>query len=197
MFTENLYKTVLIDPVHNGATQLFVVSGYASAAFTARHIEDILNISQQVQVRLLIGMFPQVGNLSINHPAFKRLSTTDFPLRFECRYNTQSPPVHSKVYSWYRGGKPVQGFVGSANYSNNGFENNQREAVMASDPAIIHSYFQSLWDYALDCRENEADRLVTEAIEKYKRQRAIIIDNVQELSQHSSPGTESDYFGLP
>lgn len=188
MITENLYDEVLIAPARDGASELYVVSGYASAAFAARHLEDVIAVSQSAQVRLLVGMFPQIGNLGINHPAFKRLSSEDFPLRFECRYNIQSPLVHTKVYSWYNGDVPVKGFVGSANYSNNGFENLQREAVAVADPVAIQSYFQKLWDAGLDCREAEADELVSKAIANTKR---LFTAKVAQL-----PDTDADYAGL-
>ncbi len=196
MFTDNLYNTVLIAPATQGADFLNIVSGYASAAFVARHIEDILVSCPSIRVRLFVGMFPQIGNLNVNHPAFKRLSITDFPLRFECRYNSNQKLVHSKVYCWYKNGSPFHGFTGSANYSKNGFDGSQGEVLCKIDANDADKYFQSLWEIGLDCREAEADRLVFEAIENYKRQRAsqaTIIHTTNQLI----PIPENDYIGLP
>ncbi len=42
MFVEDLYKTVLVDPnIIYEANELFIVSGYASATFTRRHLIEL------------------------------------------------------------------------------------------------------------------------------------------------------------
>jgi hypothetical protein len=196
MITQNLYETVLITPAQQGGDHLFIVSGYASAAFTARHLEDVIEHSSNAQVRLLIGMFPQVGNLGINHPGFQRLASEDYPLRFECRYNIDTPLIHTKAYCWCKANKPFLGFLGSANYSHKGFVDNlQREAITSVNPIDLQQYFQKLWDAGLDCREPEADERVAEAIQKYRQS---ITNRTQQISPTSNTLSTSqiDYAGL-
>jgi hypothetical protein len=167
MITQDLYKKVLVEPASESGDRLCIVSGYASAAFAADHLQDMLTMPSRPIVHLLVGMFPQIGNLRSNHLAFQQLSTTDYPIGFECRYVVTSPPVHVKAYAWHRNGLPLRGFVGSANYSRNGFADQQREAVTVSDAQEVQNYFDDLWTSALDCRDPQADILVGQAITAY------------------------------
>lgn len=172
MITQDLYEQVLLQPAREHANLLSIVSGYASAAFAADHLQDMLTMPSRPVVHLILGMFPQIGFLRNNHLAFQQLSTTDYPIGFECRYIVTPPPVHVKAYSWYRNGQPLRGFIGSANYSKNAFSAQQREAVNQADAQEVQSYFDRLWEAALDCREPEADRLVAEAAATYKTRSA-------------------------
>lgn len=172
MITDNLYDQVLVQPAREDGNALSIISGYASAAFAADHLQDMLIMQSRPVVHLIVGMFPQIGFLRSNHLAFQQLSTTDYPIGFECRYVVAPPPVHVKAYSWYRDGQPLRGFVGSANYSKNAFAAQQREAVALADAQEVQNYFDSLWAVSLDCRETEADRLVSEAVEAYKTKSA-------------------------
>ena len=168
MITQDLYEQVLVQPAREHGDALNIVSGYASAAFAADHLQDMLTMPSRPVVHLIVGMFPQIGFLRSNHLAFQQLSTTDYPIGFECRYVVAPPPVHVKAYSWYRSGQPLRGFVGSANYSKKGFASQQCEAVTLSNAQEVQNYFDNLWGAALDCREAEADRLVAEAVAAYQ-----------------------------
>jgi hypothetical protein len=127
--------------------------------------------------------------LRSNHLAFQQLSSTDYPIGFECRYVVTPPPVHIKAYSWYKQGQPLRGFVGSANYSKNGFASPQQEAVTLTSAQEVQNYFDGLWLRSLDCREAEADRLVAEAIAVY-REKTPLIDITEDT-------TEGEMAGLP
>ena len=50
MIIDNLYNEVLIDPLKEGVNELFVVSGYASATFCRRHIEELLEVNQNFKL---------------------------------------------------------------------------------------------------------------------------------------------------
>ena len=168
MITQDLYEQVLVQPARENGNALCIVSGYASAAFAADHLQDMLTMASRPTIHLIVGMFPQIGSLRSNHLAFQQLSTTDYPIGFECRYVVTSPPVHVKSYAWYKDGQPFRGFIGSANYSKNAFNAQLREAVTPANAQEIQAYFDNLWEVSLDCREPEADRLVHEAITNYK-----------------------------
>jgi hypothetical protein len=189
LITENLYDQVLVQPAREQGDVLSIISGYASAAFAADHLQDMLTMPSRPAVRIIIGMFPKIGALRSNHLAFQQLSTTDYPIGFECRYVVTPPPVHVKAYSWYKNGQPLRGFIGSANYSKNAFVAQQREAVVISDAQEIQNYFDSLWETALDCRETEADDRVAEAVAAYnaKTPQADITENTDESEIASLP----------
>ena len=56
MITDNLYQDILINPVSSGNNELFIVSGYSSATFLSRHLNEIIQINPEIKLNLLIGM---------------------------------------------------------------------------------------------------------------------------------------------
>jgi HKD family nuclease len=161
MITENLFDKVLIDPVINGADTLYVVSGYATAAMTFHHFESLKkNYGKQVKINLIVGMCSCDGLSLSNHKAFQQLASVDFPDHFVCSYIVNSPQVHSKAYAWFQDKKPIIGFVGSANYTQNAFSKSQRELLVSCDPKLGHDYFQSLISDSIYCTHNEIENYI-------------------------------------
>lgn len=161
MITKNLFDKVLIDPVKNGADTLYVVSGYATAAMTFHHFDSLKkNHGKQIKINLIVGMCPYDGLSLSNHKAFQQLASVDFPDHFECSYIVNSPQVHSKAYIWFQGEKPVSGFIGSANYTQNAFSKSQRELLISCDPKLGLDYFKSLISDSVYCTHNEIENYI-------------------------------------
>ena len=93
MITDDLFKKVLLEPASEGATTLYVVSGYASPALVYRHLVTKKNIN----VKLIIGMASWDGMRLGSHNTYKKIATDDFPGRFSCNYYIAQPPVHSAL----------------------------------------------------------------------------------------------------
>ena len=140
MISENLFDEILLQPVRDGATELRVVSGYASAPMAYRHLGEDLMKDGNVKVVLVYGMAPADGVLQTDHKGFRLMEETGL---FECHYRIAYPAVHSKVYVWMADGKPVKAFVGSANYTQSGFvlARNNCEAMSEEDPKQALDYF--------------------------------------------------------
>lgn len=161
MITENLFDKVLVEPVRNGADRLYIVSGYATAAMTFHHFETVKkSVGKQIHINLIVGMCPYDGLSLSNHKAFQQLATVDFPDLFECSYVIHSPPVHSKSYAWFQGEKPICGFTGSANYTQNAFSKNQRELLAQHDPQLGLDYFQNLISDTIYCTHHEIENYI-------------------------------------
>lgn len=161
MITKNLFAKVLIDPVKSGADTLYVVSGYATAAMTFHHFESLKkNHKKQIKINLIVGMCPYDGLSLSNHKAFQQLASVDFPDYFKCSYIVNAPQVHSKAYAWFQGEKPIVGFIGSANYTQNAFSKSQRELLISCDPEIGRDYFQSLTSDSVYCIHNEIENYI-------------------------------------
>ena len=161
MITNNLFDKVLIDPVKNGADRLYVVSGYATAAMTFHHLETLKrNYRKQIKINLIVGMCPYDGLSLSNHKAFQQLVAVDFPSFFECSYIVNSPPVHSKAYAWFQDERPISGFIGSANYTQNAFSKLQRELLIPCDPKLGLDYFQSLIADSIYCTHHEIENYI-------------------------------------
>lgn len=171
MLNDDLFNEVLIQPAQEGANQLFIVSGYASAAMTFHHFKRLEEINTSIKVSLIVGMTVQDGLSLSNHTAFKKLASEDFQERFECCYITTAPPVHSKVYAWYKDDEPFIGFVGSANYTQKAFGTNQREVMISSDARDSFNYFESLSGDTIYCNHHEAESFVNIFNDQYYARR--------------------------
>lgn len=168
MITENLFDSLLLDPVlQNGANKLFIVSGYATSAMAFHHLDRLKQSGRDIQVDLVVGMCGQDGLSKSNHRGFQQLMGTDFAGHFQCSYLVNTIPVHSKVYAWYRDDAPVVGFTGSANYTQKAFGNAQREAMAESNPVHGLSYFQRLTQNTIYCVHTDAEEFVQIYNDKY------------------------------
>ena len=132
MLVDNIYGPTLIDPyLEKKSNKLYIVSGYASATFARRHIIDLKRSGADFEINLIIGM-PSAKN---DHMAFLMLHK-EFAGQFNGYYLQNAPPVHCKIYSWYKNDSPVLGFTGSANYSQFGFFSDQQINQITSDNPI-------------------------------------------------------------
>src|ERR1043166_2882585 len=101
--SQDLFEKALIEPLtKNDANKLFIVSGYATALMAMRHIEYAKRLRKKFSIELIVGMTPKDGIERKNHLAFTELQTKKFATDFNCSYISQPPPVHSKVYAWYK-----------------------------------------------------------------------------------------------
>jgi len=169
MITEDLFKTILVEPAKKGADMLFIIAGYASAALASHQLETLLKLEKYPKVQLIVGMCAQDGISQSNHLAFQALSSEDYLTTFECYYAVKLPPIHTKAYGWFKSNKPFCGFIGSANYTYKAFSKSQREAMSDGDAQQIKSYFDKLLKETIDCRDNKADALVKRYRESVRR----------------------------
>ncbi|MGV3031771.1 phospholipase D family protein [Staphylococcus chromogenes] len=98
-----------------------IVSGYASASF----LEDLLKINNDLKVDLYIGMTHEVISIQ-NHELFKKMS--EKLNNVKVYYQVKGKPTHIKLYEFYNGIDKCQ-YVGSANFSENGFYKNNELLV--------------------------------------------------------------------
>ncbi len=152
MITSNLYEKVLLEPATKGGDELFIVSGYASATFARRHITDLYNVKGlNFKLNLIIGM----PGKRVDHAAYLQLHS-EFKENFQGYYLSETPPVHSKVFSWFTSGQAIEGFSGSANYSQYGFfEDKQVNQMVSDDPCAIKNFFDELVSKSIPITEME------------------------------------------
>ncbi len=150
MIRSNLYSSVLLKPCLNGANEIFIVSGYASATFTKRHILDLLEKSGPAsKVNLIIGM----PKKKTDHQGFLSLLNSH-PDNFYGYYYEGKPNVHCKMHSWFEGDSPKEAFSGSANYSQYGFyEENQVNQITNDDPIEIRDYYHELLQSSVSIKD--------------------------------------------
>lgn len=192
MFSEDLFNKILIEPIYSGADHLFVVSGYATAAMAFHHINFIHKNGDNIKIDLVVGMCPYDGLTVSNHKGFKKLAEDDYAGMFQCSYVMSPPAVHSKVYIWSKGGKPISGFAGSANYTQNAFRSGQREAMASCAANEAFDYYQQLLSDTIYCTHNDADNVIQIYNDNYTRKKEFIIE--QEGGVQAVP---EDIVGLP
>ena len=153
MISQNLFEEVLVSPASGGASELLIVSGYASGSMAYRHLSTP-EIAAGVKTRLIVGMASEGIRLA-DHGMFSRLENDH---NFECHYRIARPNVHSKVYVWMRGDAPLAAFVGSANYTEQGFLSSRQENVMdETDPREAYAYFMDTLRGALEISHDDVE----------------------------------------
>lgn len=173
LILNNLFKKILLDPVTDqGANELYVVSGYATAAMVFRHMLHAQKQNLNIRLNLLVGMCPNDGISNSNHFGFKKLVEDDFQRSFECSYIYNSPAVHSKVYAWSRNSNPICAFAGSANYTQNAFSERQMEIMTDCDAQSAHDYYNSFTRNSIYCTHNDVAELISIHEKQRTRQQA-------------------------
>lgn len=192
MLSNDLFNNILFDPISHGADHLHVISGYATAAMAFHHINYVKKKDLDIQVDLIVGMCPNDGLSVSNHQGFKKLANDDFSGLFKCSYVMDRPAVHSKVYIWTKESKPIIGFVGSANYTQNAFRSKQKEAMASCDAEKAFAYYRELLSNTIYCTHNDAENFIQLYKDNYSKKKNQIIE--QEEFEETAP----DYIiGLP
>lgn len=159
MITTNLYQEILVKPVELGASDLYIVSGFATASMAHRHLNEPAIKDGEIKIRLIYGMAPVAGVSLADDAMFTRLSENGL---FECHYRVEQPIVHSKVYVWLSQDTPIKAFIGSANYTQRGFlGHHQEEAMEETDPVIALQYCQSVLSGALEISHEDIKEHIT------------------------------------
>lgn len=138
---------------------MYVVSGYATPAMVSYHLNAVKDLG--VKIKLIVGMCPTDGMLANRHKGFCQL-TQALPNLFECNYVVKEhPSVHSKIYAWFREDKPICGFVGSANYTQNAFLSSQQGEIFATcNPLKLLDYFKIIERKIINCTHSEAEKSI-------------------------------------
>lgn len=175
MLTDNLYQTILVEPAREN-DELLIVCGYGSAAMIRRHLREPLIARPMIPVRVVLGMTRRDGLLQHDHRAIVDLVNAG---RLDCRYITEMPDIHAKVYVWLRQGKPTVAYLGSANYSHAGFTPAQcMEAMACTDPAEAHQFFMDAADRAVPCNDDDiaqAIRLFRPELDHYPNSPQLVV----------------------
>ena len=154
-YFEDLYEN-LFGRVANDYTYLKVISGYASASFLSRVVNDFPHL----KIELFIGMTSQ-GVSEKNHVEFQSMMKKN--RNISIFYQVEGAPNHMKILEFSTStslNKKV--FLGSANFSENGFFNN-KEAMTA-----IGFLPETLFDDQLKISLLCVDEKINEYVELYE-----------------------------
>lgn len=193
LITSNLFDETLMEPLRQGANRLYVVSGYATGTMVLSHDRTAKDSKLNLSVHLIHGMAVQDGVEISNHTLLQELDAGKYTPDLKCRYIVNRPPVHAKVYAWYRDEEPVVGYVGSANYTLNAFgEGKMREVLLETDPVACLNYYNGLLGESVSCNDANIENMIkTHRRNEPKK----IAPNEEETEAVGELGPEN--FGLP
>lgn len=141
MLRSELFKRVLIDPVARGASELFVLSGYASASMVTQHFARVREVTKNpISLDLVVGMTGRDGIDRTNLLGFQAIPRQVGGNSFNCSFTTDGISDHSKLYVWCDASGPLEAFMGSVNYTQFGFglggaQNFHTETCVEVDPS--------------------------------------------------------------
>jgi len=153
MLIDNLIEKILIQPAEElKADHLRILSAFCNAAFVTQHRRLLIDGNLDVDIHLTLGW--KGSNLKKQVPVLQKLDSQG--KSFECTYYDDYPPIHSKIYVWFRDGKPITAFQGSCNYSTQAFDVVKQKNTMAKCDAVqaaeyIDSFsnlYKSINDYS-------------------------------------------------
>lgn len=99
------------------ATDLHIISGYASFQMAKKTLAEFPSL----KIKLYIGMTHTDGISRTNHNGFLHLMEL-YPNRLTVMYQHTAPSTHIKLYTWLYDGISMKNYIGSANFSENGFD---------------------------------------------------------------------------
>ncbi len=169
VYSKDLFEKVLIQPFleDDSLNRLCILSGYASAAMAFRHrLSLIEQQSRPLDTTLIYGMSGVDGVSKPNHKGFislKHQREFSYPGSFECYYMPKACAIHSKIYIWCRDQQPVYAFVGSANYTENGFatRESRSEVLAPCEATSALALFEKALTRAFSCESPQALQKLT------------------------------------
>jgi len=190
------YSRILIEPAQNGATLLEIVTGYSNPQMILRHMDELNSLNLRVDINLLIGMTGVEGMSLPTLRAYQSVPRSRGKVTLQCRFTVDNYSVHSKLYLWKESDVAGPAWVGSANYTQNGFglnyrSNSHHEFMTQIDPSIASRYVETLDVPTVDYDDNETGTRLR-LYEKDLRPRRKYLNSTKADSGTSSQGLNED-----
>lgn len=141
----------MIDRQFRESDHVTILSGYSSGSF----LNKVLNDSPLLKMDLYLGM-TQEGISKSSHEIFKKITAKN--PNINVYYQVLGRPNHMKIYSLFRNGIQFKAYVGSANFTENGFEYN-KEILIESDMSF-DDIFDEQKQNSLICTDANIDKCV-------------------------------------
>ena len=165
MLYTSLAKTVLFDPLRDGADELYILSAYSTPNMLSWYIKNLYRKTENpIKLYLTVGMVP-FDNLSVTiHEGFKVLTSLDLPSEIKsirCSYVVDRPPEHGNLFIWCKNGQPYTAFTGSANFLQSSFIGGHRHELMIScDASEAMAYYDSVVPRTVYCNHAEIEEYI-------------------------------------
>ncbi|WP_437583340.1 restriction endonuclease PLD domain-containing protein [Paramicrobacterium sp. CJ85] len=121
--SKDLFETVLTRYIERGADEVRIVSGYASPEMCTRLLLAAKEAKRQIKIRLIVGMTGFEGITTDTHNRLLNIQAQPphGSGSVSIQYVTRGISVHSKLFVWLQENKPLGAWMGSSNFTQNGF----------------------------------------------------------------------------
>lgn len=151
-FYKNLYEDIMLK-FGRKAKKIHILSGYASPFFLEMVLSDLTNIEEII---LYLGMTPNGLNVRY-HEEFKRLAKS-FEGILTIYYQYTFPVNHMKCYQFFDADNNVSTFIGSSNFSENGFLLNKE--ILTQCNQIPDFIFEEQLENSINCLDSNVNLLI-------------------------------------
>ena len=161
MITNDLIKSLFVNPIKQGADTLYIVSGYATPNMASWLFKYTSNM-RPIAVKLIFGRAIEGISMPI-HKSFIELSKNPFSKSyrsFSCQYIFQNAPINANLYLWFKDNSPFSAFSGSANFIQKSFSKSQREIMESCDPKEAAEYFEKIEEDTIYCYNSEVEEYI-------------------------------------
>ena len=165
MFTEDIAEKVLMNPLREGADELYVAASYATHTMLSWFLTNLeLHQHQTLRIAMMIGMVPY-NHLSVTvHDGFCALVRPPYPPqveRVECSYLYDYPAFHGNLNVWKKNGELFKAFMGSAPFIQSALtQHNVQESMTECDPEEAWTLYDSLVGRSIYCNHVEVEEYV-------------------------------------
>lgn len=160
---KNLYN-LFFDSYPHRADEFLALSGFLG-------IDPIKKLNEMpFSSRIIYGLFKENKRLALHQQLISQNTDTR-------KIYYPDIACHSKCYLWLKDGVPIKGFIGSANFSSNGLQNDFRESLLEVDQNqlfLIKGYIDVILNSAVLCTEVEIEEEVPE-LEDYNKEKCTMI----------------------
>lgn len=152
MYQNKLFDEIIVSNSYLAA-ELNVITGYSSPTF----IKKVIQLFPDLTINIYIGMASE-GISYTDHERYVSIQKTS-KVRVFYQKNDVMPATHIKLLYFKYKNLNDKIFVGSANFSENGFEKN-REIMIQSLDIIPESYFDWQKKHSIICDSEQIDHFV-------------------------------------
>jgi len=164
MIIHDLEKTVLIEPATD-ADELLILSAFCTAGKVSHQLEKL---NYNIKINLKIGW----PGFLVNKQREGLLQLqNERPNHFSCFFYNGLENIHSKIYVWLKNNKPIKAFHGSANFTNDAFNDLRQKNTMeecAAEEAL--EYINSFKPYYMPLEDHK------------RNQKSFVPDEIKQLS---------------
>jgi hypothetical protein len=160
--------------VRAGYDELRVVAGYASPSMISRLYSEAKSVRGKFSIQLIIGMTGLEGVGEDSHRRYLDLleNPPESSTGLSVQYVSRPVSVHSKLYIWRQVGQDKSAWMGSANFTQNGFGigrrgADHRELLQAADLEASSKYFAQIEAGSVDASHPEVENQVVVRAENY------------------------------